>query len=123
MSILIKQSQIIKPAVQISRSAQTYAEEQGWRSTSWFGSHLSGYYRTKFGSFRGKVRPSSLPEFFIYNPPEELQNHSHWICFSYRGGGKYAVHFSIKPKDVDSGIQQIELPQDISGCGARLIAL
>ena len=97
----------ITHAERIQRSTDTYSEHQGWKKAP-FSSKLSGYYRTRFGSFKGRIERSSGLKFYIYNPPEELHKHRRWVCFTSCGHGKYSVHFSTKPKDVDSGIQQIE---------------
>jgi hypothetical protein len=99
----------IKHTVTIERSARPYYEEQGWQfgRGGWFSTpKLTGYYRTPFGSFKGEATDSLT--FFIFDPPEELKSHSHWVCFSYRGGGKYFIHFRVRPKDIDSGIMQVE---------------
>jgi hypothetical protein len=110
MKFFIKRKRRIQPRITVSRSRQNYAKEQGWKDKSggWFGSsQLEGYYRTKFGSFKGQIKPDSLA-FYIFKPPKELKNHSHWACFSHRGGGKYSIHFSVRPNDIDSGILMVE---------------
>jgi hypothetical protein len=100
----------IRRTVTVQRSTRPYYEEQGWQVSGgrWFSTpKLTGYYRTPFGSYKGEIDPSYL-KFSIINPPEELKSHSHWVCFSYRGGGRYSVHFRIRPRDIDSGIMQVE---------------
>jgi hypothetical protein len=43
-------------------------------------------------------------DFYLYAPSEQIRRHSHWICFTDRGDGWYAVHMGRQPKDVSSGI-------------------
>jgi len=110
MNFFVKRRRRIQPPITVSRSRKSYAQEQGWldKGGGWFGSpHLVGYYRTKFGSFKGEIIPASL-SFYIFKPPKELKNHSHWACFSHRGGSKYSIHFAYLPRDIDSGIMQVE---------------
>ena len=47
-------------------------------------------------------------DFYLYNPSQEIQSHSHWTCFQHRGNDWYLVHMAKEPKDVDSGIMTIE---------------
>jgi hypothetical protein len=110
MKFFEKRKRRIQPRIAVRRSQRNYAEEQGWQQKNggWFGSpRLEGYYRTKFGSFKGEIKPESL-SFFIIHPPDELRHHSHWSCFSLRPGGKYSIHFAHRPRDIDSGILQVE---------------
>jgi hypothetical protein len=102
-----------KPIV-IKRSMKTYITEQGWRLTYEKGeAQFEGWYRSKYGSYFGKIQnlASSRPSFFIKDPPKELDRHSHRVCFTERpnmGKGWYNVHFSIMPRDLDSGVLHIE---------------
>jgi hypothetical protein len=110
MSSFINRPRRIQPRITVQRSDRPYTEEQGWqrRNGGWFGSpRLEGFYRTRFGSFKGEISIASS-NFFIFDPPDELRHHPHWICFSPRGGGKYAIHFAVRPRDIDSGILQVE---------------
>jgi hypothetical protein len=66
------------------------------------------YYRTRWVSVKGRVAASNPPCFYICNPPENLKRHSHWPCFSGQGNGWYSVHFRRMPKDLDSGVMEIE---------------
>lgn len=92
----------------VQRSSTTYLKEQGWKLINgWPDAQWVGYYRTRFGSFKGKVESLSSPCFYIHNPPEALRRHSHWACFSDRGSGWYRVHFRKMPKELDSGLMCI----------------
>lgn len=100
-------------AIRVQRSARSYYEEQGWvhHVTGLFSTKTSlrGFYRTPYGSFEGEITLSgSSPSFYIVHPPEALKKHSHWICFHYRGSDRYWIHFSQRPKDIDSGILSVE---------------
>jgi hypothetical protein len=100
-------------AIRVQRSAQTYHEEQGWErhAAGWFSTktQLRGFYRTPYGSFEGEIALNgSSPSFYIIHPPAALKSHSHWICFHYRGSDRYWIHFSQRPKDIDSGIMSVE---------------
>ncbi len=107
-----KTKNVIQLPVKVQRSKEPYHVEQGWQRTSISflspNVKLKGYYRTRYGSFRGEIKLGSSPSFYIINPPDELRGHSHWQCFSPRGGGRYSIHFAVRPRDVDSGIMRIE---------------
>jgi hypothetical protein len=94
----------------IKRSPKTYLSQQGWRKAFLHsGSEWQGYYRTRYGSFKGRVTASSSnPRFYIYKPPEKLRRHKHWCCFTDQTNGWYSVHFLRMPKDLDSGVMEIE---------------
>jgi hypothetical protein len=83
-----------------------------WVSKHWVpkGTQLHGFYRTRFGSFRGVIdRFDTLrPDFYVLNPPPELREHSHWPCFHKRGEGVFCVHFDPAPPNADAGILAIE---------------
>jgi hypothetical protein len=99
-------------AIRVQRSARPYFEEQGWErhAAGWLSTKtvLRGFYRTPHGSFEGEIALGSSLNFYIIHPPQALKNHSHWICYHYRGGDRYWIHFSQRPKDVDSGIMSVE---------------
>jgi hypothetical protein len=98
----------------IKRSAKTYLKEQGWLLTYEKGKpELHGWYRCKYGSYYGMIQnlDSTKPGFFIKDPPQELDTHTHRACFTERptiGKGWYSVHFSLLPRDLDSGVLHIE---------------
>jgi hypothetical protein len=94
----------------INRSSKTYLAEKGWRRfKSSPGYEWHGYYRSRYGSFKGRVLASASPSFYVYKPPEALKlKHSHSACFSSHGDGWYSVHFKRIPGDPDSGVMAIE---------------
>jgi hypothetical protein len=106
-SILLKNLIPIKPRITVKRTATTYLIQQGWKLTNVSQRQWEGYYRTRFGSYKGKIEHSSPPKFYIHNPPEPLRHH-HWACFTELPGGWYSVHFRKLPKDADSGVMEIE---------------
>jgi hypothetical protein len=94
---------------EVKRSRKTYLEEQHWRRTG-FGlpARWVGWYRTRYGSYRGKIECSTPPKFFVKDPPEGLSRHRHHMCFSEKSGGWWSVHFRTQPKDLDSGVMELE---------------
>ena len=97
--------------ITVRASTLPYHRERGWAKK---GRLLKGYYRTKFGSFRGEIelRPGGEHKFFIYNPPETVLSGPHAACFNKagitEGGYKYSIHFRVHAKDTDSGIMAVE---------------
>jgi hypothetical protein len=107
--LLLQRLHALRRGTIIRRSPKTYLSQQGWRKAFLHsGSEWQGYYRTRFGSFKGRVAASNPPRFYIYKPPENLKRHSHWPCFSDQGNGWYSVHFLRIPTDLDSGVMMIE---------------
>lgn len=84
-----------------------YWQENGWRR---YGNDYKGYYKTKYGKWRGLIEESFMGHysFYLFNPPESLRGNKHWECFTHKGNGMYSVHFSRKPPDVSSGILTVE---------------
>src|SRR5438105_4328174 len=96
-----------RPSIKVQRQQISYWQQQGWRQN---GNQFLGNYQTSYGAFHGSIeqRGGSHFRFFIFNPPPELQRHSHWSCFIDRGSNWYEVHMGRKPADVSSGIMTIE---------------
>jgi len=95
------------PAVFIRRQERPY-----W-ATCWHkqGNEYTGTYQTPYGAFMGFIRQRSSTEldFYLYKPPEALQEHSHWSCFQqHTEDGWYFVHMAERPRDVSAGILTIE---------------
>src|SRR2546430_406767 len=87
--------------ITIKRSPKTYLKQRGWSRTALpTDSEWHGWYRTRWGSFRGRVAGSNPPRYYLFKPPEQLKRHSHWCCFSDQGNGWYSVHFRKAPKDI-----------------------
>jgi hypothetical protein len=108
--LLLQRLLALKRGTIIRRSPKTYLRQQGWSlSALSIDSEWHGYYRTRYGSFKGRViASSSNPRFYIYKPPEKLRRHKHWCCFTDQTNGWYSVHFRRMPKDLDSGVMEIE---------------
>jgi hypothetical protein len=123
----LKQFSLVKPLTDlrnrlsfrtIRRSSKTYLSERGWTKTGIYpNQEWRGWYRSRYGSWRGRLVPStSKPSFYIHKPPEALKRkHPHSACFSSQGDGWYSVHFKRVPKDLDSGVMAIE--QILGECG------
>ena len=99
-----------KKPVPVKRSAKRYIVEQGWHlSNSATYPEWHGYYRTRFGSFQGRVEMSYQPKYYVRNPPAGITRHSHSACFTdLRNGGWWSVHWYIQPQDIDSGVMELE---------------
>lgn len=95
------------PSVQVERRVIPYWQERGWVRE---GDHYTGSYRTVHGSFFGFADEPSRGNFrfYVYQPPEAMERHSHWTCFQNRGNGWYEVHMARQPRDMSSGIMSIE---------------
>lgn len=95
------------PAVSVQRCQIPYWQERGWQQR---GNTYTGAYQTRHGAFSGEIRQhhGTDIEFFLYQPSQEIQRHSHWTCFQHHGNDWYLVHMGRRPKDVSSGIMTIE---------------
>ena len=95
------------PAVKVERRIIPYWQERGWKREE---NRYTGSYRTIYGSFYGHADEPHRGyfRFHIYQPPQAMEQHSHWTCFQNRGDGWYEVHMSRQPRDVSSGIMSIE---------------
>ncbi len=99
---------IVSPSLKVvQRQARPLWMERGWVRSE---NRNSGYYRTQFGAYQGRIteRYAGYFEFLIFCPPKSLKHHSHAACFIPKGGGKYEVHFSTKARTPDEGILAIE---------------
>jgi hypothetical protein len=95
------------PTVSVQRRQIPYWQERGWQQR---GNTYTGAYQTRHGAFSGEIRQhhGTDIEFFLYQPSQEIQRHSHWACFQHHGNDWYLVHMGRRPKDVSSGIMTIE---------------
>ena len=91
----------------VQRRQIPYWQEKGWIRT---GTEYNGAYQTPYGAFTGWIehRNGNNFNFFIYDPPDAIRNHSHWACFQERGQGWFLVHMRRRPADISSGILTIE---------------
>ncbi|MDD5697834.1 MAG: hypothetical protein PHH77_04380 [Victivallaceae bacterium] len=92
----------------VRRAETPYWEQRGWKKIL---GKYHGYYRTKYGSFRGEadVSSSGRIELFIFSPPDCLRKHSHWPCFMKRPNGKFFIHNNKNGIfDLSSGIMDVE---------------
>jgi hypothetical protein len=90
----------------IKRREQPYWLERGWVRK---GDTYIGNYQTRHGSFRALIEQRGADlRFFMFDPPQEVRQGTHWACFQDRGNNLYHVHMSQRPTDVSSGIITIE---------------
>lgn len=82
-------------------------ESKGWKQS---GNQLLGFYETSQHAVRGLVDriDSPRPDLFIFDPPPELRQHPHWICFRQVREGVFRIHFSPAPANADEGILTVE---------------
>lgn len=69
-----------------------------------------GYYRTWVGAYRGEIlhASSSVPDFYILNPPTKLLSGPHGLCFLQKNRGRFWIHWNTPPDSLDSGIVRVE---------------
>jgi hypothetical protein len=76
------------------------------------GDQLVGFYRTPWGSVEGRILhvTGKRPQFYLVNPPPELEKHPHRACFHRTGQNTntYLVHLWPAPENPDAGILAIE---------------
>ena len=76
------------------------------------GNTYEGYYRTRFGAWRGEIeRRGDIFTVFIFDPPlDQLKKHPRWPCFHHHTNGKWNLDLYKNPKagDVDSVIFYVE---------------
>ncbi|MFB6075743.1 MAG: hypothetical protein ABEK17_01225 [Candidatus Aenigmatarchaeota archaeon] len=93
------------------RKSEPLWKERGWEKQ---GRLLTGYYRTRYGSYEGKILLTNPPKFFIYDIPKDIKKHEHSACFPFLGteDGKrrHFVHFKKKPslEEFSEGIRGVE---------------
>lgn len=90
-----------------SNTRRSLLDLRGWKKEDLY---YRGYYRTRFGSFQGKIRERtfSCGDFYIHNPPEVLKDHIHWSCFIEKSEGWYSLHFDEEPASLSEGVKSIE---------------
>jgi hypothetical protein len=83
-----------------------------WQESNWIktGNTYRGTFKTDYGSWRGVVERNYEGDYsyYIFEPPKQLLDSDHGPCFTDKGKGRFAIHFSEKPENVDSGIITIE---------------
>ena len=96
----------VKPTL-VKRDTRPYWAKRGWRG---FLGKYTGWYRTQFGSWKGRaiVSPSGRIDLFIFAPPYALRRHPHWPCFFRKESDWYFVHVQDQQHDLSSGVIRIE---------------
>lgn len=109
MPIALKKLLLLKRCAVVKRRRTTYMIQQGWELKGGADPHWEGWYKTPQGNFRGWIDQLARPRYCIYKPPEALQHHRHRSCFTdQKHHGWHTVHFATLPKDLDSGVLEIE---------------
>jgi len=98
----------VKKVVEVKASPLPYHLQQGWEK---IGRAYRGYYRCKFGSFKGEILEKFNGEFifYIFDPPPKVLGGPHGACFTSSGvNNKYHVHFGLNAGSLDGGIMAVE---------------
>jgi hypothetical protein len=108
MARTLKQLLGFRRCTVVKRSAATYLVQQGWEFKGGAQPHWEGFYKTDKASFQGWIDQVARPRYCIFKPPEALKRaHAANIIDQHRQGW-HTVHFCTQPKDLDSGVLEIE---------------
>jgi hypothetical protein len=109
-----------RPCTVVKRSAATYMIQRGWEFTGGDHPHWEGSYHTPHGDFRGWIDQMARPRYCIFKPPEALKSKHGSNIIDQHQQGWHTVHFCTQPKDLDSGVLEIErlLRQALHGAAA-----
>jgi hypothetical protein len=74
--------------------------KRGWAKN---GNTYHGYYRTRYGAFRGEItRRGDKFIVYIFKPPvEQIKKHSRWPCFHQEKNDKWRIALARNPNDGD----------------------
>ena len=74
--------------------------KRGWMKK---GNQYQGYYRTRYGSWRGLIerRGDKFIVIIVSPPKDRLKKHKRWVCFHHKKGNHWSIHLAINPKDGD----------------------
>jgi hypothetical protein len=74
--------------------------KRGWAKN---GNTYHGYYRTRYGAFRGEItRRGDKFNVFIFKPPvEQIKKHSRWPCFHQGKNDQWRIALAKNPTDGD----------------------
>jgi hypothetical protein len=97
--------------LRLSPILPTLLDEVSWRRV---GNCYMGVYRVGNRTWQGKAefpprrQGEGMYDFYCYRPPKGIRNHSHSACWRHTGDGWYWIHFTTPPKDLLSGIKNIQ---------------
>jgi hypothetical protein len=97
-----------RPCPVVKRSATTYLVSQGWEFKGGEFPHWEGHYKTPKAEFRGWIDQVARPRYCIFKPPEALKRAYASNIIDQHREGWHTVHFCTQPKDLDSGVLEIE---------------
>lgn len=91
----------------VQRNSVPFFQERGWRRKN---GSLRGFYRTRHGSFEGWIKNpfSKNADYYIKRPPKAVVSGPHGACFTERRREVFSIHFSPRPRDVNTGIRAVE---------------
>jgi len=93
--------------VRVGPDTRPYWAQSAWRRKE---NVYSGYYRTKFGSWEGRVveHVYGLLDVLVVNPPHRLLVGPYRRCLMKVGQSEYRIHFKVKTGDVSSAIRAVQ---------------
>lgn len=93
----------------VQSDQRPYWVERGWSRRN---GHYTGYFRTRYGSWKGKAKvyPGGDMKLFIHEPPKVLHRHPHWVCFFQQPKDWYDIHIrgSARERDLSGAIMSVE---------------
>lgn len=93
--------------IEIKPNSLPYHQERGWTCRN---NSYSGYYRCKYGAWKGLITKNfGAPiKFYIFDPPKQVFSGTHSACFTSKDGYRYHIHFQVDSQSIDSGILSVE---------------
>lgn len=85
-----------------------YWQLRGWRRVS--DSMYLGHFKTRIGKCHGVIKWCSEFDYgiYIHDIPITILTGPHGECFTEVRPGKFRVHFSVQPRDINSAIFHLE---------------
>jgi hypothetical protein len=108
MARTLKQMPTVRPCTVVKRSATTYLAQQGWEFKGGENPHWEGCYKTPKAEFRGWIDDLARARYCIFKPLEALKRAYASNVIDQHRQGWHEVHFCTQPKELDSGILEIE---------------
>jgi hypothetical protein len=108
MPRMLRKLQEPRPCPMVKRSTTRYLVQQGWEFKGGEPPHWEGYYKTPKATFWGWIEQVARPRYCIFKPPEALKRAHAANIIDQHQQGWHTVHFCTQPKDLDSGVLEIE---------------
>jgi hypothetical protein len=104
----------VEPKVRVLQYKQEHPAVPYWKLRNWrkvSDNLYLGYYKTRLGRCHGVIKWNSQYDcsFYIHEVPQVILKGPHGSCFVQVKEGKYRIHFSQLPLDLNSGIFYVEI--------------